>query len=245
LLNDPFLNGSDDIQTGIYWTRGLLLDLIDRGVPAAAEFLDPISPYYLADLVSWGSIGARTIASQVHRQIASLLPMPIGFKNRTDGHLESAIHGMITAQSPHTFFGINEQGLVSKIQTSGNRNTHIVLRGGNGKANCDPDSVQEAIRQLQEANLPDRIMIDCSHDNSNKQHELQPVVFQSVIDQILKGNSKILGMILESNLESGKQPFHSDPSKFQYGVSVTDSCLDWNTTEHWILWAYEKLSMNK
>lgn len=245
LLYDPHLDGSHDIATGIYWTRQLLLDLIDSGIPTAAEFLDVASAYYFADLVSWGCIGARTAASQTHRQMASGLPMPIGFKNSTDGSVDPAINGIINAAAPHTFIGMNHLGCISTVHTRGNGDCHLVLRGGETKPNYDPESLSQALDRLQKANLPMRLLIDCSHDNSLRQHEQQPFVFQSVINQLVEGNRNIRGALLESHLFAGNQPFVSPPSQLKYAVSLTDPCLNWATTEHLIQWGHSMLTRER
>jgi 3-deoxy-7-phosphoheptulonate synthase len=242
-LYDPMLNGSHDILTGLKWTRQLLLDLADIGVPAAAEFLDPSSAYYFGDLLSWGCIGARTSASQTHRQIASGLQMPVAFKNSTDGNVETAINGIISAAVPHSFIGINEHGRVSTVHTSGNTYGHVVLRGGEGQPNYDPKAISEALELLNKAKLPSRLLIDCSHDNSYRQHEQQSVVFQSIIKQLIEGNRNIRGALIESHLEAGNQPFVADPSQLKYAVSLTDPCLNWIATEKLLLWGHSMLTL--
>lgn len=240
LMYDPHLNSSNDINTGLRWTRQLLLDLADKGIPVATEILDPASAYYFGDLISWGCIGARTTSSQTHRQLASGLPMPIAFKNSTDGNVDQAVNGVAAASVPHTFVGMNPMGKAAIAHTKGNPYGHIVLRGGESKTNYDPESISYALDRLQKANLPQRLIIDCSHDNSNRKHEQQLVVFQSVINQVLEGNRNIRGACLESNLFGGNQSFPADPSSLQYAVSLTDPCLDWATTEHVLRWGYHK-----
>lgn len=240
-LYDPWLDGSHDIPSGIRLTRRLLLDLAEQEVPAAAEFLDISSAYYFGDLLSWGCIGARTAASQTHRQIASGLSMPIAFKNSTDGNIDIAINGVINASTPHTFIGMNAQGCLSTVHTSGNTHGHIVLRGGENKPNYDPESISYALERLQKANLPASLLIDCSHDNSLRKHEQQPLVFQSIINQIVEGNREIRGALLESHLFAGNQPLESS-SQLQYAVSLTDPCLNWETTERLVRWGNSMLA---
>lgn len=241
-LYDPSLDGSMQIRKGIEQTRQLLLDLADLGVPTATEFLDPLTAFYYEDLISWGSIGARTSSSATHRQLASLLPMPIGFKNGIAGNISAAIEGVIAASHPHAFVGINEKGEKSVLRSLGNQNTHIVLRGGESGPNYDSLAVAEALNKLKQAHLPSRLIIDCSHHNSNKQHKQQIEVFQSVIQQILEGNSSIRGCMIESHLFAGSQLLASDPRQLKYGVSITDPCLDWKTTRHLLLWSAQYLS---
>lgn len=241
LLYDPHLDGSNNITAGLKLTRQLLLDLACMEVPAAAEFLDPLSSCYFGDLISWGCIGARTASSQTHRQMASGLPMPVAFKNSTDGNLDIAINGIIAASEPHTFIGINELGCVSAIHTHGNPDTHIVLRGGESSANYDPQSLSLVADRLKKANLPLRLLIDCSHDNSRRKHEQQCVVFQSCIHQFLDGNKNIRGVILESHLFGGNQQLTANLADLRYAVSLTDPCLDWETTKELIEWGYAKI----
>ncbi len=242
LIYDPHLNGSHDIQTGLIWTRELLMHLTEMRVPIATEFVDPLAAYYFQDLISWGFIGARTSASQPHRQLASALKMPIGFKNGTDGNLSNAIHGITSAKTPHCLMNINEEGHLCAVQSDGNPWTHIVLRGAQEVPNYDAGSVGAALQKLAAAHLPPRLMIDCSHDNCQKDHEKQQVVFQSVIEQILNGNESIFGMMLESHLESGSQLLGEDPSLLKYATSITDPCINWKTTEQLIYSANESLS---
>lgn len=236
ILYDPWLDGSHDVPTGLRWTRQLLLDLADMEIPAACEFLDPASAFYFGDLVTWGCIGARTSASQTHRQMASGLQMPIGFKNTVDGNVNTAINGILNASTPHSLIGINDDGRISSIRTAGNSYGHIILRGSKSKPNYDPQSILDALELLLQAQLPERLLIDCSHDNSFRKAEQQPPVFQSVIHQIIEGNNNIRGILLESNLHEGNQSFTADLSKLKYGVSLTDPCLNWTTTEQLILW---------
>lgn len=241
MLNDPWLNGSHDIPAGIIQSRQLLLELADIGIPAASEFLEPISAYYYGDLISWSCIGARTASSQIHRQLASGLPMPTAFKNSTDGSVESAINGILSASTPHTCMGLNMQGNPCTIRTNGNPYGHLVLRGGESQPNYDPQSISYALSRLHRAGLPQQLFIDCSHDNSMRQHEGQAIVFQSVINQVLEGNQNIRGFLLESNIHAGNQSLTANLSQLKYGVSLTDPCLDWESTERLINWGYSLL----
>ncbi len=235
-LYDPYLDGSNDIKTGIEWTRQLLLDLTELGVPAATEFLEPLTAFYYDDLITWGSIGARTSSSQTHRQLASSLKMPIGIKNGIAGNISAAIDGVIAASHPHTYLGINEDGIKSIIQSTGNLSSHVVLRGGESGPNYDPLSVLQTIAKLRQSSLMPILLIDCSHHNSSKQFYHQPAVFQSVLQQVVEGNTNIRGCMLESNLFSGSQTLPSDPNQLEYGISITDSCLDWKTTHQLLIW---------
>ncbi len=239
LLYDPHLDGSHDIETGLLWTRELLLALAEKGVPAATEFVDPLASLYFEDLVAWGFIGARTSASQPHRQFASGCDMPIGFKNSTDGNLDNAVHGVLSAVAPHASMGVDEEGRVCAVQSSGNDFSHIVLRGAHDFTNYGPESVRSALEALKKYQLPPRLMIDCSHGNCQKSFEKQQEVFLSVLEQ---GNESIFGMMLESHLESGSQPLTEDLSRLKYAVSITDPCLDWQRTEALIYSAAEALS---
>lgn len=241
LLYDPHLNSTNDIHCGIRTTRRLLLDLTEMGIPTAAELLDPCTALYVSDLLSWGCIGARTASSQVHRQMASGLPMPIAIKNNTDGNVNVAVQGVLSALTPHSFVGPNMEGQLAMVHTRGNSHPHIVLRGGEGQPNYDPQAIAGALNKLEKAHLPLCLIIDCSHDNSFKKHEQQAVVFQSVIGQVIEGNKCIRGLVLESNLFAGNQHLVADTSLLQYAVSVTDPCLDWNSTEKLIQWGRAKL----
>lgn len=231
LINDPYLNDSFKIQDGLHVGRKLLLDIAELGLPAATEALDPISPQYLQDLISWSAIGARTTESQTHREMASGLSSAVGFKNGTDGGLTVAINALQSVSSPHRFLGINSSGQVSIIHTRGNAYGHVVLRGGNGKPNYDSVSVTLCESELNKARVPANIMVDCSHANSNKNHELQPLVLENVANQILDGNNSIMGVMVESHLGAGNQKIPADLNDLTYGVSVTDACIDWDTTE--------------
>lgn len=241
-LYDPTLDGSNQIAVGLRQTRQLLLDLADLHVPVATEFLDPLAAHYLGDLISWGCIGARTAASQTHRQLASSLQLPIAFKNATDGNIDVAVNGILAAQAAQSFLGTDEQGRPASIHTQGNPHGHLVLRGGENKPNYDPQSIYEALEKLTHSGLPRRLIVDCSHDNSARKVELQPYVFQSVIRQYHEGNAAIRGLMLESNLFAGQQPMPSVNSPLQYAVSLTDPCLDWETTEWLIRWGHKLLN---
>ena len=241
LLYDPFLDGSNDMRKGMLWTRTLLLELAKLRVPVASEFLDPVSPYYFGDLISWACIGARTSSSQIHRQMASGLPMPVAFKNSTDGNYETAINGVLTAMAPHSFMGVNEEGNVSLLHTQGNPYGHIVLRGGEQKPNYDSESISKALMGLQNASLPKRLIIDCSHDNSNRNHARQREVFESVLHQWSEGNQAIRGMVLESHLHAGNQTLTNNLSALKYAVSLTDPCLDWEETHRIVNWGYSHI----
>jgi phospho-2-dehydro-3-deoxyheptonate aldolase len=231
LINDPYLNDSFKIQDGLHVGRRLLLDIAELGLPSATEALDPISPQYLQDLISWSAIGARTTESQTHREMASGLSCAVGFKNGTDGSLTVAINALQSVSNPHRFLGINGEGQVSIIHTKGNPYGHVVLRGGNGKPNYDSVSVTVCEKELAEAGVPTNIMVDCSHANSNKNHELQPLVLDNVANQILEGNKSIIGVMIESNIGAGSQKIPADLKELKYGISVTDACIDWGTTE--------------
>lgn len=226
LINDPHLDGSYDMETGLRIARGLLVELAERGVPAASEVLDPISPQYLAELMSWAAIGARTIESQTHREMASGLSMPIGLKNGTDGTLQTALNALKSAQQAHHFLGIDAEGRVSVIATTGNQDTHLVLRGGLAGPNYQQAHVRAASDALRNMNLPTRVMVDCSHDNSSKDFSRQPEVCADLAAQVRRG-SNVLGMMIESNLVAGKQPFPpANGNALRYGQSITDGCVD-------------------
>ncbi len=229
-INDPHLDGTFDIEHGLYYARKLLLDINALGLPAATEFLDPFTPQYVADLVSWAAIGARTIESQTHRQMASGLSMPVGFKNSTDGRVQAAIDAIRSAMHAHSFLGIDVHGNSSVISTTGNPFGHMVLRGGAGRPNYDADNIADAEMRLEKAELPKKLLVDCSHANSGKKHEQQSKVWNSIIEQRLGGTSSIIGVMIESNLFCGKQPFPQNPSDLQYGVSITDACISWEET---------------
>ena len=231
LINDPRLDDSFHIEKGLYLARELLLHLVEIGLPTATEALDPITPQYLGDLVAWTAIGARTTESQTHREMASGLSTPVGFKNGTDGSLGVAINALHSVAQPHHFLGINQNGQCAVFRTRGNRYGHVVLRGGNGKPNYGPAAVAACERELATNRLPGNIVIDCSHGNSNKDPSRQPQVANEVADQIAAGNRSIVGLMLESHLHAGNQQIPDDLSKLKYGVSVTDACIGWETTE--------------
>ncbi len=231
LVNDPGMDDSFDIETGLHIGRQLLIDLSEIGLPLATEALDPISPQYLQELISWSAIGARTTESQTHREMSSGLSVAMGFKNGTDGNLSVAVNAIESASSPHSFLGIDQQGQVSIIRTRGNNYGHIVLRGGGSGPNYDSVNVILSEKRLEKANLPQNIMIDCSHANSNKDPALQPLVMENVTSQIVDGNQSIIGIMIESNLGWGNQKMTENPNDLKYGVSVTDACIDWETTE--------------
>ncbi|MCL4179723.1 MAG: 3-deoxy-7-phosphoheptulonate synthase [Verrucomicrobia bacterium] len=231
LVNDPHLDGTYDIATGLRRARGLLLAITELGLPTATEFLDPIVPQYLADLVSWAAIGARTTESQTHREMASGLSMPVGFKNGTDGTLQTAIDAMGAARHPHSFLGIDQDGVTSIVRTRGNPDGHLVLRGGRAKGNYDPQSISDAEASLRKAGLPAVLMVDCSHANSAKQHARQEEVWHNVLQQRAAGNLALIGLMVESYLGEGSQPIPKDRAALQYGVSITDACVGWETTQ--------------
>jgi 3-deoxy-7-phosphoheptulonate synthase len=229
-INDPQMDDSFRIDEGMLRARELLIQFARLGLPAGSEALDPLSPQYLADMISWYAIGARTTESQTHREMASGLSTPVGFKNGTDGGLEVALNAMKSAANPHSFLGINQNGRTSIVRTRGNRYGHLVLRGGGGRPNYDTVSVRLAENALAKAKLPPSIVVDCSHANSLKDHALQPLVMTDCMHQIKEGNRSIVGTMLESNLAEGSQAIPEDPSKLRYGMSVTDACIDWDTT---------------
>lgn len=241
LINDPYINDSFKIQEGLHVGRKLLLDIAELGLPTATEALDPISPQYLQDLISWSAIGARTTESQTHREMASGLSCAVGFKNGTDGGLTVAMNALQSVSNPHRFLGINKDGRVSVIHTRGNAYGHVVLRGGDGKPNYDSVSVNICEKELENSNLPANIMVDCSHANSNKNHELQTLVMENVCNQILEDNKSIIGVMIESNIGAGNQKIPNDLSDLKYGVSITDACIDWESTEKLLLSCADKL----
>ena len=241
LINDPDMNGSFDVESGLRKARRLLIYLIELGLPLATEALDPISPQYLAELFSWSAIGARTTESQTHREMASGLSMPIGFKNGTNGSLGVAINALQSAASPHRFMGINKQGQVALIKTLGNPDGHVILRGGN-QPNYDSVNVALCEQALSKQGLEPGIVIDCSHGNSNKDYHRQPLVADNVFNQICEGNNSIIGIMLESNLNAGNQSDSIDKEELRYGVSVTDACIDIDTTKALISDASDKLT---
>jgi 3-deoxy-7-phosphoheptulonate synthase len=241
LINDPHLDGSYDIEAGLKKACKLLLELTAMGVPAGTEFLDPITPQYTADLITWAAIGARTTESQTHREMASGLSMPVGFKNGTDGSLQIALDAMQSARTSHSFLGIDQDGVTSIIRTSGNPAGHIVLRGGRSRTNYDAQSILEAETKLKENGLPPVLMVDCSHANSGKQHARQEEVWRSVIEQRAAGTHSLAGVMIESFLKEGNQPFPKPVSQLEYGISITDACIGWDLTERMLRWGAEKL----
>ena len=240
MINDPDLDGTCDMTAGLCKARSLLRQINEMGLPAATEMLDTITAQYVADLVSWSAIGARTAESQTHRELASGLSMPVGFKNSTDGNLSSAINAVMAARAPQSFLGIDQDGKTCVVKTNGNPWVHIVLRGGK-RPNYDPISLEEARLRLIEKDLPEAIMVDCSHANSMKKFQGQGVVWKNVIGQYLSGNEALIGLMLESNLHEGNQKFSGDISALKYGVSITDECISWETTEQLLLWAHTNL----
>ena len=230
LINDPHLDGTCDIATGMELARTILLKINQSGMPCATELLDPISPQYVADLISWTAIGARTTESQTHREIASGVSMPVGFKNGTEGSLQVAVNAMTSARAPHHFLGINAEGQTSIIKTAGNPDRHIVLRGGGGKTNYDAEHVAKAEAAVAGEGIARPVMIDCSHDNSSKDHKRQGLVARDVIKQFHEGRQSIMGLMIESNLNPGKQTWKEGIS-LAHGVSITDACLGWDETE--------------
>ncbi|MFL2825556.1 MAG: 3-deoxy-7-phosphoheptulonate synthase [Opitutales bacterium] len=240
LIMDPKLDGTSDIPLGLEMARSFLTEVLELGLPTATELLDPITPQYIADLICWSAVGARTTESQTHRQMASGLSMPLGFKNATNGDLKVAINAIQAASQPQTFLGIDNAGQANALTTKGNPNCHIVLRGGSDGPNYSAAHVKDAQEKIAKENLEPAIMIDCSHANSNKNHELQASVFHDVVDQSIS-NKQIIGTMLESNIHSGKQAFPQEKENLQYGVSITDACIDWETTEKLLKDAYNKL----
>jgi 3-deoxy-7-phosphoheptulonate synthase len=239
LINDPHLDGSYDINEGLRLARKLLLDLAELGLPAGTELLDPITPQYIADIIAWTAIGARTTESQTHREMASGLSMPIGFKNNTNGSLDAAANAMLAASQPHHFLGINQSGHASIVSTTGNADGHLVLRGGNQGPNYDSASVESAAASLAKQNLNPRVMVDCSHANANKDHARQVVVLDSLAAQVAAGSHHLIGAMIESHLVAGNQSIPQDLSELVYGQSITDACVDINTTAKML----EKLAM--
>jgi len=229
LINDPHLDGSGDVNTGLRIARELLLEVLDFGLPVGTEFLDPITPQYIADAVSWGAIGARTTESQTHRQLGSGLSMPVGFKNRTDGNIQVAVDAVRAAAAPHAFAGIDDAGKPAVLYTTGNPDGHVILRGGRGSPNYDDEGVAQALMLLRDAGLGDRVVIDASHDNSGKDPMTQFLVASRIADQIADGNRAIVGVMLESFLVEGAQDV-GDGTGLAYGQSITDPCMDWETT---------------
>ncbi|MFO1478218.1 MAG: 3-deoxy-7-phosphoheptulonate synthase [Verrucomicrobiota bacterium] len=242
LINDPHLDGSQDIEAGLKIARRLLLEITGMGLPAATEFLDPIIPQYTADLITWAAIGARTTESQTHRELASGLSMPVGFKNSTDGSPQAAIDALYSARTPHSFLGMDQEGVTSVVRTTGNPDGHVVLRGGRLQANYDPQSIRDVEAKLVKAGLSPVVMVDCSHANSGKQPAKQEDVWRSIIEQRVAGNRSLMGAMIESYLHEGSQPIPEKLSELKYGVSITDACISWETTERILRWGYEALA---
>jgi len=240
-INDPRMDDSFHIEEGMQKAREFLISINELGLPAGTEALDPIAPQYLGDLISWTAIGARTSESQTHREMSSGLSTPVGFKNATDGDMGVAINAILSASSPHSFLGINSQGNSSIIRTRGNRYGHVVLRGGGDRPNYDSVSISLAEQALAKANLPKNLVVDCSHANSYKKPEMQPLVMADCVNQIRQGNRSIIGLMLESFIEAGNQPIPADLSQLKYGCSVTDGCIDWPSTETAIRAAHDAL----
>jgi 3-deoxy-7-phosphoheptulonate synthase len=241
LIMDPHLDGSDDIPEGLRIARRFLQAVIDLGIPTATELLDPITPQYIADLVSWSAIGARTTESQTHRQVASGLSMPVGFKNATPGTIAPAINAIKAARGPQTFLGISGDGVASAVSTTGNLDCHLVLRGGDNGPNYSAKHITEAERSLVEAGLDKAFLVDCSHGNSGRDALRQPDVLRTVVGQRVSGTRSIIGVMLESNLVAGSQPFLGSPDRLVYGQSITDACIGWEMTERLVTEIAESL----
>jgi 3-deoxy-7-phosphoheptulonate synthase len=241
-IYDPHLDDTFDIESGLRSARRLLLSIGKMGMYAGTEFLDPIVPQYLAGLITWATIGARTTESQIHRQMASGLSMPVGFKNGTDGNAQIAVDAMLSARSPHGFLGLDHQGRTALVRTTGNPDGHLVLRGGNQGPNFGSDSVAQAKERLGKAGVRSQIMVDCSHGNSNKDHTQQGIAFKDVINQRASGDREIIGVMLESNLNEGNQRLCENPADLRYGVSITDACIGWDETEALLRWAYDAVA---
>jgi 3-deoxy-7-phosphoheptulonate synthase len=230
-INDPDMDDSFHVNKGMEKARSFLRDVAEIGLPAGTEALDPISPQFLGDLISWTAIGARTTESQTHREISSGLSTPVGFKNGTNGDVGIAVNAILSASRPHSFLGINGQGRTAIVRTRGNRYGHLVLRGGDGRPNYDTVSIAMAEQALLKANLPPNIVVDCSHANSYKKPELQPLVMSDLVNQVRFGNKSLIGVMIESNLVAGNQPIPEDLTQLRYGCSVTDACVGWEATE--------------
>jgi len=241
MINDPHMDDSCNMREGLFRARQLLLDINALGLPAGTEMLDPITPQYIADLVSWTAIGARTTESQTHREMASGLSMPVGFKNSTEGNLQVAVNAIESARRPHSFIGITQDGMTAIVRTTGNPDTHVVLRGGR-TPNYDTASIGECCRILRQANLEPRVMVDCSHAQTNKDYRKQPEVFAALCEQVRAGSPAVMGVMLESFINAGNQPLMADRSKLKYGISITDPCIDWPATERCLLEAAEALT---
>jgi 3-deoxy-7-phosphoheptulonate synthase len=240
-INDPYMDDSFRVDVGMERARQFLLDVCELGLPTATEALDPISPQYLGDLIAWTAIGARTTESQTHREMASGLSTPVGFKNGTDGDVDIAVNAVVSSSKPHSFLGISEQGSVSIVRTKGNAYGHVVLRGGGGRPNYDSVSVAIAEQAMKKAGLAANLVVDCSHANSYKKPDLQPLVMSDVVQQIRHGNRSLVGVMIESNIIGGNQPIPEDLSKLTYGCSVTDGCIGWDETEEMLRSAHAEL----
>ncbi len=245
LINDPFMDHSFQMDKGLHMSRSLLLEIAELGLPTATESLDPITPQYLSDLITWTAIGARTTESQTHREMSSGFSTPVGFKNGTDGGLQVAMNALRSVSQAHHFLGINQQGQCAVFHTRGNNYGHIVLRGGGGKSNYDAESITLCEHTLEKEGLSKNIVVDCSHGNSMKDPLRQPAVLSACIDQIAEGNQSIIGFMLESHLETGNQSLPEDLSMLRYGVSITDACIDWSTTEEVIRQTHDRLKTIK
>ena len=241
LINDPYMDDSFHVEKGLKLARQLLVNIAELGLPSATEALDPIVPQYISDLIAWSAIGARTIESQTHREMASGLSMPVGLKNGTNGNIGVALNALKAARGAHSFLGINAMGQVSVFSTRGNPYAHIILRGGGGETNYESEKIQAVEQQIEEAGLTPRLAIDCSHGNSKKDHTRQGGVFNAIVDQVRAGNRSIVGMMLESHLFPGNQCITPDLKDLKYGVSVTDQCMGWDETETLLMDAYRRL----
>ncbi len=239
-IYDPHLDDSFDMETGIYRARSLLLKLSEMGMHVGSEFLDPVVPQYLADLVTWATIGARTTESQTHRQMASGLSMPVGFKNGTDGNAQIAVDAAVSARSSQAFLGLDHEGRTAIIRTTGNPDGHLVLRGGHKGPNYGVEAIAEAKKQLLAAGVRSQLMVDCSHGNSYKEYSKQATALKSVVEQRVAGNTDIIGCMLESHLNAGNQKLNGNPSQLKYGVSITDACIGWEETEGLLNWTYKR-----
>ena len=244
LINDPHMDDSCDMREGLRIARRLLLDVNALGLPCGTEMLDPITPQYTADLIAWAAIGARTTESQTHREMASGLSMPVGFKNSTDGNLQVAVNAIQSARRPHSFLGISQDGMPAVVRTAGNPDTHVVLRGGR-TPNFDANSIAECGRMLVAAGLEPRVVVDCSHAQTSKDYRRQPAVLAALVEQLRAGGGAIMGAMLESHIHEGSQPLATDLSQLRYGVSVTDPCIDWATTERCLTDAAEGLAPSR
>jgi 3-deoxy-7-phosphoheptulonate synthase len=242
LINDPHIDDTFDVATGLRLARSLLIEIAAMGLPTATEFLEPITPQYIADTIVLGAIGARTTESPTHRQMASGLSMPVGFKNSTDGSLQAAIDAMQAAKTPHSFLGIDNDGGTCVVSTTGNPWGVLMLRGGRSGSNYSPEVMLEARTKLEKAGLPARIIVDCSHANSGKDHTRQAAVWRDVLEQRVAGDRSIVGLMLESNIQAGAQPANADRAKLAYGVSITDACIGWEETESLLREAHARLA---